>query len=55
MDVSTNLESRRSQKRANANASSSKMDVSPDIEMLEDQVPIILNDDEDVEDDYEYY
>lgn len=48
LDASTNLKGRHSQRKANVNASSSQMDASPD------HVPIILNDDENVEDDYGY-
>ncbi|KAK1401549.1 hypothetical protein POM88_001154 [Heracleum sosnowskyi] len=50
LGASTNLEGRRSQRRGNA--SSSQVDASSDIEMMEEHEPNILNDDEDVDDDY---
>lgn len=37
-----------------ASASSSQMEASPDSEMIEEHVPIILNDDGNVNDDYGY-
>ncbi|KAL8095272.1 hypothetical protein AgCh_036652 [Apium graveolens] len=55
LDASTNLEGRRSQRRANVNASSSQMDAPLYVEMFEDHEPIILNDDEDVDDNYGYF
>ena len=53
MEASTNLESHRSRRRATA-ASSSQVDDSSDIEMIEERIPIILNGDENVDDDYGY-
>lgn len=53
LEASTNLESRRSRRRATT-ASSSQVDGSSDIEMIEDCIPIILNNDESVDDDYGY-
>ncbi|KAL6561721.1 hypothetical protein OROMI_017322 [Orobanche minor] len=46
LDASRNLEGRRTRRRV---GSSSQVD---DVEMIEDRTPIILNDDEDVDDDF---
>lgn len=51
LDASRNLEVRRSHRRASA---SSQVDVDVDVEMVEEGTPIILNDDEDVDDDFGY-